>query len=248
MNMTATRVEDITKLNHAEAMQIAETEYGRFLDFLRSLSADDWSRPTDNDRWDVSQVVSHVTGMSQAIAGFPREMLRQQRQGKAVARDNGLSNFDGFTEFQSAMHGRGAQVVGKAEEQFARALRRRQRFPAVLRPVRTPQPPWGWWSFGYMIDDILTRDVWMHRVDISRATGRELVLTSEHDGRFVANIVREFGAKSDRPFALVLTGPAGGHYVKGDASAEIRLDAVEFCRILSGRSEGHGLPTDLVAF
>ena len=38
---------------------------------------------------------------------------------------------------------------------------------------------------------ILTRDTWMHRVDISRATGRDLVLTAEHDGRIVADVVDE---------------------------------------------------------
>jgi uncharacterized protein (TIGR03083 family) len=245
---TVTRAQDIPKLTHVEAMHIAEVEYGRFLELLRSLGDDDWSRPTDNDRWDVSQVVSHLVAMSQGIAGFPRELLRQQKQGKSIAREEGLSKFDGFTEFQSKMHGRGRQLIPRAEEHFARALRRRQRFPGILRPVKTPQPPWGWWSFAYMIDDILTRDVWMHRVDISRATGRPLLLTPEHDGRVVSNIVREFAAKWRRPFSLVLTGPVGGRYVNGDARDEIRLDAVEFCRILSGRSDGHGLPTDLVAF
>ena len=34
------------------------------------------------------------------------------------------------------------------------------------------------WAMGYLVDVILTRDTWMHRVDVSRATGRALVLTS----------------------------------------------------------------------
>ena len=88
----------------------------------------------------------------------------------------------------------------------------------------------------------------MHRVDISRAVGRDLALTPEHDGRFVANVVRDLGSRWRRPFALVLTGPAGSRCVNGDAGVEIGVDAVEFCRILSGRSQGHALPTDVVPF
>ena len=43
------------------------------------------------------------------------------------------------------------------------------------------------------MDMVWTRDVWMHRIDITRATGRPLVgkLTAEHDGRIVADIVAE---------------------------------------------------------
>ena len=38
------------------------------------------------------------------------------------------------------------------------------------------------WTLGYLVDVIYLRDMWMHRVDTSRAVGRPLVLTAEHDG------------------------------------------------------------------
>jgi hypothetical protein len=38
-------------------------------------------------------------------------------------------------------------------------------------------------SYGYLIDVIITRDVWMHRIDIARAAGKELELTDDYDGR-----------------------------------------------------------------
>ncbi len=63
---------------------------------------------------------------------------------------------------------------------------------------------------GYLLDVILTRDPWMHRVDIARATGRDLVLTPEHDGRIVADVVAEWARRHGQPFTLTLTGPAGG--------------------------------------
>ena len=38
------------------------------------------------------------------------------------------------------------------------------------------------WTIGYLNEVILTRDPWMHRVDIVRATGAEHELTPDHDG------------------------------------------------------------------
>jgi hypothetical protein len=38
-----------------------------------------------------------------------------------------------------------------------------------------------------------------------------------------------------------LTGPAGGAWTSGDGGALIEADAVEFCRVLSGRGQADGL-------
>ena len=101
---------------------------------------------------------------------------------------------------------------------------------------------------GYLLDVILTRDTWMHRVDIARATGRALVLTPDHDGRLVADVVAEWARRHGRPFTLSLEGPAGGVYTSGAGGEAIALDPVEFCRILSGRGQGTGLLTQQVPF
>jgi hypothetical protein len=55
---------------------------------------------------------------------------------------------------------------------------------------------------GYLLDTILTRDPWMHRVDIARATGRDMVLTADHDGRIVADVVAEWARRHGQPFTL----------------------------------------------
>ncbi len=107
------------------------------------------------------------------------------------------------------------------------------------------------WRLGYLIDTIYLRDLWMHRVDASRATGRPLELTAEHDGRIVADVVREWSERHGKPFELVLSGPAGGHYsssAQSDGSEHLELDAVEFCRVLAGRAEGEGLLATIVPF
>jgi hypothetical protein len=104
------------------------------------------------------------------------------------------------------------------------------------------------WKMGYLLDVVLTRDPWMHRVDVARATGRDLDLTAEHDGRLVADVVAEWARRHGQPFTLTLTGTAGGTYVAGHAGEDITIDAVEFCRVLSGRAPGHGLLAQEVPF
>jgi hypothetical protein len=137
-----------------------------------------------------------------------------------------------------------AELVERYAEVAPRAVRGRRRRSAVLGQVRMPgtetvngvADPW---TFGYLFATILTRDTWMHRVDTARATGRDLVLTPEHDGVLVADVVAEWAGRHGQPYALTLTGPAGGRWDSG--GPELELDAVEFCRVLSGRGSGEGL-------
>jgi hypothetical protein len=98
------------------------------------------------------------------------------------------------------------------------------------------------------MDRIYTRDAWMHRIDLARATGRPLVLTPDHDGRLMADVVAEWASAHGRPFRLVLTGPAGGAWTDGDGGAGLTLDAVEFARTASGRVAGTGLLAHQVPF
>jgi hypothetical protein len=51
-----------------------------------------------------------------------------------------------------------------------------------------------------------------------------------------------------RPFTLELTGPAGDTFVAGTGGEHLRPDAIEFCRILSGRAPGTGLLATPVTF
>jgi hypothetical protein len=104
------------------------------------------------------------------------------------------------------------------------------------------------WTFGYLMDVILTRDPWMHRVDIARATGHSLELTAEADGVLVDDVVREWAGRHGQPYRLRLTGPAGGSWSAGEGGPELERDAVEFCRLLSGRGHGTGLLAQEVPF
>jgi hypothetical protein len=104
------------------------------------------------------------------------------------------------------------------------------------------------WTFGFLLDVILTRDPWMHRIDIVRATGAHHELTPEHDGVIVADVVAEWAARHGRPCTLRLTGPAGGTFHYGSGGTELELDAVEFCLAVSGRAPAEGLLSTQVPF
>jgi hypothetical protein len=100
-----------------------------------------------------------------------------------------------------------------------------------------------WGPLGYLYDIGSTRDVWLHRVDLSRAIGRTIDATAQHDGRIVADIIAEWATTHSDPFTLRLTGPAGGTYVRDSANAGdcLELDAIECCRLLSGRGTPVGV-------
>lgn len=230
-------------LDHEVAMRLAATEYSRFLDVLRSLSPEDWTRPTDCPAWDVRQMAAHCLGMAEMAASV-RENLRQNRE----AGRRGGAFIDALTGLQveERRDMTPEQIIAAYADAGPRAARGRRRTPAPVRGLPMPgtQTIGGRperWTFGFLVDTILTRDTWMHRIDIARATGRDLVLTPDHDGVIVADVVAEWAGRHGAYCTLSLTGPAGGRWTFGAGGPEIELDAVEFCRTLSRRAPASGL-------
>lgn len=235
-------------MKHADWMAAAAEEYRRLDALLAELDEADWSRPTDCSEWDVRQVVAHLVGAAESNARV-REMLRQARLGKKAR--PGEPGVDGMNAVQVAER----DAVGPAQlrrdlaDAGRRGLRARSRLPLPLRALRIPfGPPLGVRSLGYLMDRIYTRDAWMHRVDIARTAGRPLLLTPDHDGRIVADVVAEWARAHGRPYSLVLTGPAGGSWTEVAGGEAISMDAVEFCRVMSGRESGSGLLATTVPF
>lgn len=228
-------------LDRAIAMRLAATEYERYGDLLADLAPADWSAPTDCPGWDVRTMAAHNLGMARMAASFA-EMIRQQIKADRRARQSGEALVDALTAIQVAERTSftAAEIVADYRRTEPRAARGRRRRPGWFRRARLPgaqrvndvEEPW---TFGFVIDIILTRDCWMHRVDTSRATGRDPVLTADHDGIIVADVVAEWSSRYRPAGSLVLTGPAGGTWTFADPGESITLDAVEFCRILSGR-------------
>lgn len=242
----------IAPISRAESEHLAATEYTRFTDLLEELADDDWAKPTDCPMWDVRAIAGHSVGMMADLVSLG-SMLRRLRVARRVAKRQGGALADGMSATQVAdnAHWTTAELIARARTLGPRAARWRAGTSALLRRVpitdsvgETTET----WSLGYVLDTILTRDPWMHRIDIARATGRDLQLSADHDGRIVADVVGEWARRHEQPFTLHLTGPAGGTFVAGSGGEEHTLDAVELCRILSGRAAGDGLLACRVPF
>lgn len=250
MTTTMTDTATIPPITRREAPEIAATEFARVVDQLRSLNHDNWTQATDCPGWDVRAMAGHMLGMTEAqtsLTKFGRQFLASKRNAA-----DGLA-IDAMTASQVRDHAHlsTSELVDRFEAAAPRAVRGRRRIPAVVRattfrsegPFATER-----WKMGWLFDVILTRDPWMHRSEIARATGRELALTPEHDGRIVADVVAEWTRRHGQPCTLMLTGPAGGAYTARGGGEEHCLDAVEFCRTVSGRGDGEGLLRTPVPF
>lgn len=241
------------RLDPGTAARLARTEYARMADALRDLGPEDWDRPTSCPEWDVRQLACHMVGMAE-LASSPLEIARQQRRAAVVQATRGGQAVDSLTQVQVDERAGWTpqQVVAGAVAAGPRGARGRRWISRVAgaAPLPGTQLVNGRdeeWTGGYLLRTILTRDPWMHRTDLSAATGRPMVLTPEHDGLIVADVVAEWAERHGLPFHLVLTGPAGGEWGSADAEA-ITMDAVEFCRVVSGRGTGHGLLGTQVPF
>lgn len=243
-------VAGIPKLGHAEAMVLAAAEFQNMSTLLAALQPDDWERPTVCGLWDVRAMVAHVVGMADAQASF-RQFLHDFRSARTRT---GGAMIDALnaTQVRERTGMTTAQLMDRLVKIAPKAVGARRRTPAPMRSiVRFKQdPPFDAdrWQYGFLVDTIFTRDTWMHRLDISRATGRDMVVSPEHDGRLVAGVVAEWAQRHGKSFTLTLTGPAGGRWRAADGGELIEIDALEFCWTVAGRAQGSGLLATPVPF
>ena len=249
----ATRPEPWTSAHDREtAMRLAADEYARVVDLFEQLAPEDWSRPTACPGWDVRDMAGHMLGMAQMVTSYVGLVRQQARTAIRRRRDGGLM-IDALTALQVEKNqALGADELIEAMRSAApKAVRTRRGMPALLRSrtMREDTPEGGTeaWTLGFLTDTILTRDPFMHRIDISRASGVPLAPTADHEGRIVADVVQEWATRHGQPYRLDLTGPAGGSWHTG-VGETITMDALEFCRVLSGRARGEGLMAVQVPF
>lgn len=243
--MTSTDVRTVPRIKHREAMRIAEVENRKFAAALHDLRPDDWAKPTDCARWDVRGIAAHVTG-SAAGQASPREFVRQVRAGKPVVKEIDAEFWwDGMNEIH--VREREAlsvdELMAEWDTNAERAVRARRRLPRPIAwlPLINLPAPVGRKPVSYLFDMGFTRDVWMHRIDLTHAAGTEFDADAEHDGRIVADMVAEWAETHAEPFTLVLTGPAGGEFASGENGEHVEIDTLEFFRTLAGRVTGDGV-------
>jgi uncharacterized protein (TIGR03083 family) len=250
----------VPPIDHDEAFEVSRTAYRRLADLVATFEAKDWSAPTECAGWTVRDMVGHLVGAMRS-ASSTREMGSQLVEIRRRVRRLGGNQTDHMTAVQIRRTADLAptELVAECAALVEPAARGRHRTPRLVRNlVRIPvdlstdggEPQMEIWKLGYLNDVILTRDIWLHRIDLCRALGVAPQLTAEHDGRIVADVAAEWARRHGRPYDLTLTGPAGGRFASatGEGAEVIEIDAVDFCRTLSGRSPGAGLLAQAVPF
>ena len=251
--VSSTQATSIPAIDHSEAMDLQAAEFERALDMLRGLTPEQWSTQTNCPDWDVRRMWLHVLGASEAGASM-RENMHQMRLARKLRKREGVSLEEGLSATQVAEREdlTPDELIARLTDIAPKAVKGRRRTPAPMRAVKiaVDAPVVEKWALGYLIDLIYLRDAWMHRIDTAQATGAELVLTAEHDGRIVADVVAEWARRHGQPFELELTGAAGGRFSGGTAghAVPITIDAIEFCGLLGGRGEPTGLLATVVPF
>ena len=236
----------IPPLTHVEARAMATLELERFLALVTSLSDEEWEKPTACTLWNVRQLLAHVTGACAASASFAEFKRQGSARVQRPYRASGLSFLDSMNQIQVDDRARStpAALIDELQEVGPRAIANRAKLPALLRAVRVPLPDLGGVvPIGYLTDLIYTRDRWMHRLDICRATEREMVMTAEHDGRVVALVMRDLAKKlvaklSTTSLVYQLSGRGGGTWqlgTKGAPQATLGLNVLDFNLLASGR-------------
>ncbi len=231
-----TDIATIPSIDRNEMVGLATTEYERLLTELRSLDTDDWQRQTPCTEWDVRQMIAHLLGAAEANASI-LETVRQVAKGSRWAKAKGRPQIDGINAIQIEQrdHLSPNELMARLETIAPKAIAGRRKTPGLVRRAKVDDGIGGRMTMEHLVDRVYTRDQWMHRIDLAETLQRQPLLTPDHDGRIVADVVREWAAIHSEPFHLELSGPAGGTYTSGVGGPRIEMEAVEFCLVLSGR-------------
>ena len=242
MATTTSSARAIPRAYGTRARLVNEAELRATLSTFRELSDEDWRRPTVCTGWTVRDMLAHTVGQYEEL---PRPWVAVRRIRQAARTHPHLGRLDGHNEIQiedrKAVPGR--ELIGALAHFAPQGLIAVRRTPAAVR--RRIRPSWLYPeakalpedSMDYLGNVIVARDTWMHRVDLSDATGAELVLDG-HDREIVDQVVLDLALSWTGPSVEIdLHGPAGGRRLLGSGTpaATLHADAVDFARHLSGR-------------
>ncbi len=227
-----------------QAARIGDAEGQAAIALLRQLRDTDWQRPTDCPEWDVRALVSHLVAQCEDGLSL-RTILRRELAGRR--RYPGKTAVDAHMAVQVDEHRAepGPDLAERFAQLWPRAVQARRRRPAALRRLTLSSgiPGMPRLSIGYFLDVIYNRDLWMHRLDLARATGQPFAI-GDHDRYIVEQVIRDLALSwPAAPVTLELVGPAGGTWLvgPGEPKAVIRAEATAIMRALAGRDDNPAL-------
>lgn len=237
-----TNARDIPDLTKAEALEVSLIEVQRVVELLEQLEDDDWNQPTDCTEWTVRDIAAHLSG---ACAGwstwkhFRRQYLFNPYTRKGEDRIHGINRCEVADRADFSTE----EIIAEMREYGPKAVRMRQRIPGFIRHLEMPLPPLGKAPIHYLLDTIYPRDQWMHRADICRAAGKQMIFTKEYDERVTDLVMLDIAKRLEKKIAgtvdLMITGGVEKTYRFGDkssADAGIVLDLLELNRLASQRA------------
>ena len=227
-----------------QAAQIGDAEGQAAISLLCQLTDTDWHKPTDCPEWDVRAMVSHLVAQCEDGLSL-RTMVRRELAGRR--RYPGKTGVDAHMAVQVDDHlaEPGPDLAQRFARLWPRAVQARRRRPAALRRITlsTGIPAMPRASIGHLLDVIYNRDLWMHRLDLARATGQRFAI-GDHDRHIVEQVIRDLALSWPAPpVTLELAGPAGGTWLigPGEPAAVIRAEATAMMRALAGRDDNPAL-------
>lgn len=248
MTTTAIRAAALPQTSPDTARDVAAAEYDALLLAVDAFDAADWDRPTDCTEWRVRDMVAHLAGAAEEACRLP--VMLRHLGGAVVDLRRGRGDLVDLlcaVQIRDRSHLSDTELAADLRRWAAGAPGGRRRQPRPLR--RVVLPAFAGLGRGarlaYLLDVVYVRDVWLHRVDLHRATGREMPLGAG-EGEVVAQVVRDLDrAWSGPALVLELTGRGGGRWQVGEGTpvATITEDAVALMRLLSGRSDECALAT-----
>ena len=222
-----------------EAFTLLRTELERFLALIETLDPADWARPTACTLWTARDMLAHQAGGYASGTSYTElfhQYLKKPKPGQLPE--------DAINEIQLA------ERAGKSPAELITELRRVGPIAIhkwayqfrLFKLLRVPHPVVGRLSMRHLMWVIHSRDTWMHRLDLCRATGRTFEQTIGHDDRIVALVMLDVAKilskkLHGRAVLFELSGLAGGLWKigTGPAEATIQIDALDFNIYASGR-------------
>lgn len=237
-----TYADDIPDITKSEALELSLTEVERVVDLLERLEGDDWQQPTDCTEWTVRDMAAHLSGACRGWSDrkhFLRQYIFNPYSRKGEDKVHGINRCEVADRAEWSTD----EVIAEMREYGAKAVNSRQRFPNFIRNIKLPLPPLGKVPIRYLLDTIYQRDQWMHRGDICRATGKQMVFTGAYDERVtdlvMLDIAQHLGNVLNGTVDVTVTGGVEKTYRFGTTSephASITIDLLELNRLASQRS------------
>jgi uncharacterized protein (TIGR03083 family) len=222
-----------------EAYALLRTELERMLVLADSMGPDDWNKPTPCTLWNVHDMLAHQAGAYASGTGY-RELIRQY----STKPKPGQPPEDAVNALQVSERTRRSpqELIDEIRRTGPTAIRKWAYQFRLFKLVTIPHPT-GKLSMRDLMQVIHSRDSWMHRIDLCRATGHKFEMTAGHDDRIVALIMADaqkvLANKIPEGRAVVyeLSGLAGGTWKMGTGQpmSTIQMDAVDFSIYASGR-------------